>query len=204
MGLGRALAVAAAVGCGGDGNPSGGDGSFETVTLGGLKWMVKNLDVQTADSWCYGEGGEADVDGELKTLSSSEIQANCAKYGRLYTWEAAKRACQSVGKRLPTREEWAALVTAAGGSSAGKKLKSTSGWNSNGNGTNDYGFSALPGGRRESGGFFFEVGNLGYWWTATENGSIGAYFRNMHYDYDNVGEGNDFRSYGFSVRCLHD
>jgi hypothetical protein len=127
------------IGCGGDGNPSGGDnnsnnggsnnngggGSSETVTLGGLKWMTKNLNVETADSWCYENSPDS-----------------CAKYGRLYTWEAAKRACQLVGMRPPTREEWEALVTAVGGDIAGKKLKARSGWNSNGNGTDDYGFSA--------------------------------------------------------------
>jgi len=66
---------------------SGGDGSF--VEIGGLKWMKKNLNVETDDSWCYRNSPDS-----------------CVKYGRLYTWEAAKTACQSVGMRLPTREEW--------------------------------------------------------------------------------------------------
>jgi uncharacterized protein (TIGR02145 family) len=167
--------------------------------------MTKNLDVQTADSWCYGEGSQVydDNTGDWVMLTSSQIQANCAKYGRLYTWEAAKSACQSIGKRLPTNQEWEALVTAAGGSStAGKKLKSMSGWNNNGNGTNDFGFSALPGGGRSSGGGFDNVGNYGGWWTATESGSYGAYYRVMGYDYDGVYYNNFNKSLGFSVRCV--
>jgi uncharacterized protein (TIGR02145 family) len=178
--------VLAAAGHGSGGK--GGGGSSETVTLGGKKWMTKNLNVPASDSWCYGN-------------SSS----NCDKYGRLYTWSAAKAACQSVGMRLPTRAEWDALVTAAGGSStAGSKLKSKSGWYSGGNGTDQYGFSALPGGYRNSGGSFNDAGNYGNWWTATENDGSLAYSRHMNYNNDHVNENLNYKSYGFSVRCLED
>jgi len=165
---------------------SGGGDDF--VVLGGLKWMKTNLNVETADSWCY----ENSLD-------------SCAKYGRLYTWEAAKAACQSVGMRLPTRAEWAALVTAAGGSStAGSKLKSTSGWNSCSgiSSTDQYGFSALPGGSRSSDGGFDDAGGDGGWWAATETSGGYAYYRNMHYGYDGVGEVSSDKSYGFSARCV--
>jgi len=204
-------------GCGGDDNPNNNGGGTDTtggnnngggsVPIG--KWMKENLNEKTADSWCYGEGGQVYVDGEYRTLSSSEIQANCAKYGRLYTWEAAKRACQSVGMRLPTREEWGALVTAAGGvGTAGKKLKSKSGWNDydgkSGNGTDDYGFSALPGGYRESDGSFHGAGGNGFWWAATESGGSYAYGRFMNYDDDLAFEYNYEKSGGYSVRCVSD
>jgi len=218
--LGRTLVLAGVVavsavcwvGCGGDDNPSGGDnnggntnnsgnnnngggGSSETVSLGGLKWMKKNLNVQAADSWCYGNA-----------------DSNCVKYGRLYTWEAAKSACQSVGMRLPSREEWGALAKAAGGTgdygvggTAGKALKSTSGWNHNGNGIDKYGFSALPGGSRTSDGSFYGAGRYGGWWTATGNGGSYAYYRDMYYYDDYVAEyGYDDKSYGYSVRCVKD
>jgi uncharacterized protein (TIGR02145 family) len=188
------------IGCGGDDNPSGGDnynggsnnnggGGSDYVTLGGLMWMTKNLNVETADSWCYGDS-----------------PANCAKYGRLYTWESAKAACQLIGKRLPTRDEWTALVTAAGGeSTAGSKLKSTSGWNNNGNGTDNYGFSALPGGRQfpHQGGFNW-AGTYGYWWTATEGSDGGAYQRNMDFSSDYVGDAETGKNYGHSVRCVQE
>ena len=193
-----ALAVAGILGCGGGNgdwidpgvNPTPGGGSLETVPLGGLKWMKKNLNVPTEDSWCY--------DG---------ITANCNKYGRLYTWEAAKRACQSVGKRLPTNAEWDALVTAAGGAStAGNKLKARSGWYNNGNGTDQYGFSALPGGCRVSDGSFYDAGYYGYWWAAAENDGSVAYLRNMYYLNDYVDEYyyNYVKSGGYSVRCVKD
>jgi uncharacterized protein (TIGR02145 family) len=194
--LGWALAVAAAVlglmavGCVDDDNPPNvGD----YVTLGGKTWMTKNLNVETEDSWCYDDN-----------------PANCAKYGRLYTWGAAKAACQSIGKRLPTSAEWDALVTATGdSSSAGKKLKSKRGWYKsglfiNGNGTDDFGFSALPGGYRYYDGDFYEAGDDGYWWTATVEEKYGytAYYRNMSEAFVYVYKSESFPSLGYSVRCV--
>jgi len=192
---------------------TGGGGSYEFVTIGGKKWMTKNLNIETSESWCYGHGGEVYdyVTASFKTLPAEDIQANCAKYGRLYTWSAAKTACP-IGWRLPSREEWDDLVTAAGGySTAGKKLKSTSGWNYNGaqrdNGTDDFGFSALPGGYRNSDGNFITDGYHGYWWTAAEYNSEYAYFMSMEYGSDIMSAGGDGdhiykRSGGFSVRCV--
>jgi len=188
----------------------------ETVLLGGLKWMTKNLNVETANSWCYGQGSGVFVDGESKTLTPSEIQANCNMYGRLYTWEAAKSACQSIGMRLPTKDEWSTLVTAAGGEeTAGNKLKATNGWNDDGNGTNETRFSALPGGRRENigagiydGYYFYSAGYYGYWWTATEKeiDSMNdyAYYRGIDFNIDYVAEFYNVKDIGYSVRCVQD
>jgi uncharacterized protein (TIGR02145 family) len=183
--------------------------TYKTVTIGGKKWMTENLNYQVDSSWCHGNNS-----------------ANCDKYGRLYQWSAAmdisasynsslwggsdvKRqgVCPS-GWHLPSSAEWTALVTAVGYPS-GTKLKSTSGWNdyngASGNGTDEYGFSALPGGTRYSGGGFFDVGLYGYWWTATEDSADFAYCRNMYYDSGNVGcDIFNYKSYGRSVRCVGD
>jgi len=183
---------------------SGGGGTYESVTIGGKKWMKKNLNIETDDSWCY--------------LNSAD---SCAKYGRLYTWSAAKAACQSIGRRLPTRKEWDDLSDLAGtgqkvvdniiGSDtvyywpgAGTKLKSTTGWNNNGNGTDDFGFSALPGGYRNDfpAGSFINAGIDGNWWTATEYGSGYAYIRGMYYGTDHVYGVSVDKSNGQSVRCV--
>ncbi|GBU21178.1 hypothetical protein R80B4_01067 [Fibrobacteres bacterium R8-0-B4] len=169
--------------------------------------MAENLNIATAESWCNGEGGQVRIGGNChatnengeaiecesyRTLSSSEIQANCSKYGRLYTWAAAKTACPN-GWRLPTRDDWDRLAESVGGirssdygayhdwSVAGKKLKSTSGWDDDyhgqsGNGTNEFGFSALPGGSRYSDGVFGNVGEYGNWWTVIRpNAHAGRY-----------------------------
>jgi len=165
----------------------------EALALAGHegKWMKENLNVETADSWCYNNSPDS-----------------CAKYGRLYTWEAAKRACQSVGKRLPTNADWDALVKTVGGADiAGKKLKSKSGWDRTssydyGNGTDNFGFSALPGGDRYSNGGFHDAGNSGFWWTATESGYGNyAYYRVMRVG-DYLGEDDTDKNDAFSVRCI--
>jgi len=164
--------------------------TYKTVKIGNQTWMAENLDYKEDNSWCY-----------------DNKEDNCVKYGRLYSWNAARGACPP-GWHLPSRQEWGYLEGMAGGNNAGKKLKSKSWWNykdngNSGNGTDEYGFSALPGGdRRPSDNTFNAVGYYGYWWTDTENNSGNAYYRVMTYDYDNVGEDNDSESYGFSVRCV--
>jgi len=165
---------------------------YKTVKIGKQTWMAENLNKDMANSWCYKDSADS-----------------CVKYGKLYNWSAATTACPS-GWHLPSSKEWDKLMTAVGGSStAGKKLKSTFGWNDyygeSGNGTDVYGFSALPGGGRYSSGFFGTAGGNGYWWTATDNGGGDAYRRNMYYYGDYVYEGNDNdKGYGCSVRCVKD
>jgi len=172
--------------------------TYKTVKIGKQTWMAENMSKKTANSWCLGEGGNINMWGDEK-LTPSEVQANCNKYGRLYKWDAAKTVCPS-GWRLPDSADWARLFTAVGGEmfggatwqDAGTKLKAKSGWddyfdwNSNsyksGNGTDDYGFSALPGGGRAfSDQYSFETATyeqlyrypytpdgVGLWWTATQ------------------------------------
>ncbi|MDR2693875.1 MAG: fibrobacter succinogenes major paralogous domain-containing protein [Chitinispirillales bacterium] len=174
---------------------------YRAVTIGGKTWMAEDLNYKTGNSWCY-----------------NDSDSYCKKYGRLYDWETAKTACLA-GWHLPTVQEWDNLSEAVGGvrksvkigsedvfywDGAGKKLKSTSGWYDNGNGTDNYGFTALPGGGRSSGGRFLNAGNNGHWWTATENGSGNAYLRDMRYNSDNVYEYYFVAGIGFSVRCVRD
>ena len=156
-----------------------------TVTIGGSTWMAENLNRATANSKCY------DNDA-----------SNCAKYGRLYTWAAAKSACPA-GWHLPSDAEWTELTDAVGGAlTAGTKLKATSGWNDDGNGTDQYGFSALPGGYGSSGGNFYDAGYRGYWWSATEVGAYYARVRLMLYNYEGVSGDINNLTYLFSVRCV--
>jgi uncharacterized protein (TIGR02145 family) len=87
---------------------------------------------------------------------------------------------------------------------AGTKLKATSGWYSNGNGTDEFGFSALPGGRGRSGGSFGFVGRYGDWWSANEGSSSDAYYRLMYYNLDYAYWGSYDKSGLRSVRCVQD
>lgn len=148
--------------------------------------MAQNLNYEMESSFCGDDG--------------------CVRYGRYYKWDAATVSCPS-GWHLPTKAEFETLFTAVGGSStAGKMLKSTSGWNSDGNGTDNYSFSALPAGDRyDNEGYDFE-GSSAYIWSSTEYGSYGAYCMGLDYDYDDayLGYGRKYYYCGFSVRCVKD
>jgi uncharacterized protein (TIGR02145 family) len=177
----------------GGGNSSGsnsGGGSCDMSGYGkvpmpdGNTWMAENLNCDVAGSVCY--GGDP---------------ANCAKYGRLYTWAAAKTVCPSPW-RLPSDAEWEALVTAVGGEeTAGTKLKAASPlWD----GTDEFGFSALPGGAGSSDGSFGGVGSYGRWWSASESDASYAYDRYMGYSYAYVRRDDIEKTYFISVRCVQD
>jgi len=175
--------------------------TYRTVEIGTKTWMAENLNYNASGSKCY-----------------SNNEANCDKYGRLYNWTTAmansassstnpsgvKGICPT-GWHLPSDAEWTELTTAVGGSfTGGTKLKSTSGWNNNGNGTDIYGFSALPGGYGDSSGDFYYAGYVGIWWSASEPSSNNAYYRRMDYDYADVGRYSSDKTYLLSVRCVQD
>jgi len=135
--------------------------TYKTVKIGRQTWMAENLNYQIdSDSWCY-----------------NDSNYYCDKYGKLYNWEAAMMACPN-GYHLPTRQEWDELVDYVGGDNvASKMLKKRNGWNKNSNGTDVYGFGALPGGKRYNKSMepiwcdddceysvFYDVGNYGGWW----------------------------------------
>jgi uncharacterized protein (TIGR02145 family) len=183
---------------------------YKTVIIGTQTWMAENLNYNAEGSKCFGEGGKVamDVDDKgnitaTKTLSDKEIRQLCENYGRLYDWTTAKKACPS-GWHLPSKNEWDVLEKIVGEKVAGKKLKAKSDWNENGNGTDEYGFRALPGGHGSSDGFFHDVSWGGFWWSTSEYGSSSAYYRDMGYDYDGVYLYDSIKSDLFSVRCLQD
>jgi uncharacterized protein (TIGR02145 family) len=178
------------------GSVSHGGKTYKTVVIGTQTWMAENLnyDPGTGNSACY-----------------DDQASKCATYGRLYDWETAIEVFPS-GWHLPSDDEWTVLTDYVGGSSgAGTKLKSTSGWKSilgtSGNGTDNYGFSALPGSFGSSDGSFSGVGSVGdtgSWWSASENEYGGADSRSMSYMSSNVGWNFINKSSLYSVRCVQD
>ena len=197
----------------GDGGGPSGGGSFtdprdsktyRTVVIGTQTWMAQNLNFAAEGSKCY-----------------DNSESNCETYGRLYNWATAMANSASSSAdpsgiqgvcppdwHLPSDAEWTALtnyVESEGGCSdcAGTRLKAKSGW-SNDNGTDNHGFSALPGGGGNSDGSFYDVGSYGSWWTSSEYSSDIAYSRFMSYFNDHVHRYNNFKTSLLSVRCLQD
>jgi uncharacterized protein (TIGR02145 family) len=178
---------------------------YKKVTVGSQTWMAENLNYETEDSECY----MAEED-------------NCEKYGRLYMWETALKACPA-GWHLPLIDEWKTLTDYVG-YDPGAKLKSIRGWKNEKykvKGTDDYGFAALPGGELsaklgsngEITSYFHSVGEEGYWWSATEwedNASYAKYWnlRNQQaYPIDDIPEYGGMILGGYkislySVRCV--
>jgi uncharacterized protein (TIGR02145 family) len=178
--------------------------------------MAENLNYAVAGSKC----------GNGSSLSDANT-TTCDTYGRLYNWATAMvldASCNSSscayqvgsnhrgicpeGWHIPSNDDWNKLVNYIESSNscsdcAASYLKATSGWNEGGNGTVNYGFSALPGGFGSSGSFG-GVGDYGYWWSASESSSDHTYRRRMNYGdeyviWDSVDKGRMF-----SVRCLQD
>lgn len=201
------------------------DQTYKTITIGTQTWMAENLnyaytgvsykvDGNTSDSisWCY-----------------DNDPANCAKYGRLYTWAAAMDSvgtwsansqgcgCSSVctpnypvrgicpeGWHLPDEEEFMTLLTAVGGVlTAGIKLKSTSGWNNDGDGTDAFGFSALPAGDRYGDGGYGFAGDRVFYWSSIRSSNLADYMY-LRGDYDRASMYANIENFALSVRCIKD
>ena len=190
-------------------------------------WMAQNLNyryvgvkysrgVYTSDStsWCYGEE-----------------TSNCDKYGRLYTWSAVMdstaqfsvnagtkcgygkvctpnsphRGICPEGWHVPTNEEYSSLYKYIGGSNtAGSLLKSTSGWEDDGNGTDKYGFSVLPAGERDYSGFFSNEGRFALLWTTSDVASYYAWSQRFSFEKVNSYQSYLDEYYGHSLRCVKD
>ena len=163
---------------------------YRIVKIDRQVWFAENLNYAAKGSKCYEDSAEY-----------------CAKYGRLYDWVTAKKACPAA-YHLPSDDEWTALVNYAGRvKNAGTKLKSSTGWESDKGvpaGTNEYGFSALPGGYGNSVGYFINAGNYGLWWSATGGDASLARYRAILYDNESVGWGDDDKTRLLSVRCVQD
>jgi uncharacterized protein (TIGR02145 family) len=128
----------------------------------GREWMTANLNVNASPSYCY-------VDAE----------ANCGRYGRLYTWESAQRVCQSLGDgwRLPTDAEWRKMAKSYGGVSDASADKGKAAFTALMNGGTS-GFNAVLGGNRAD-GQYARLEAHGFYWTASDNDPRSAPFYNF-------------------------
>ena len=153
----------------------------------GKRWTIENLNVDIAPSYCY---DDADL--------------NCVRYGRLYAWESARRACQSLGKgwRLPTDGEWRQLAKHHGGVSEDSIDKGKAAYTALRIG-GPPGFNAQLGGGRSDVGQYVRLEAHGFYWTASDSDPGTAWY----YNFGNGGralhrqrEGG--KSWAFSVRCV--
>ena len=205
----------------------GRDGqTYKIVKIGKQIWMAENLN--------YAYTGVPFESGEITFDSTSwcydNDPANCAKYGRLYTWSAAMdsvgrwstngkgcgdetmcsptypvRGVCPEGWHLPTRIEWNKLFSLDGyTSTAAERLKSASGWADNGNGSDIYSFAVLPAGTRIPIEGYVGEGFCTTFWTSDSDDDYYADVKAMNYNSKGVSEYGFHKNSGFSVRCVKD
>jgi len=173
-----------------------GGQTYKTVVIGPQTWMAQNLNYAVDGSRCY-----------------KNEEKHCTIYGRLYNWnQATSNICPS-GWHLPSDVEWGTLMKYIDSGCeiegdcpiAGKLLKATREWDNNGNGTDAYGFAALPSGNSYGNNNFGLLGKEATWWTSTQHNTAGAYRRRIDYDKDGTFRNTYNKSENFySVRCLKD
>ena len=169
---------------------------YRTVTIGKQTWMAENLRFKTENSFCY-----------------ENKESNCKKYGRLYTWADAMGKTESecgmgvfcklhdlpkgicpTGWHTPHWFEFEELFTALGGNDSTAMLNIPI------DSTDSTGFSALPGGRYDSG--FNGEGSKAYFWSSTENYLEDAYYIEWTKRNNSAVLKHNKKSYANSVRCV--
>ncbi|MDR2595321.1 MAG: hypothetical protein LBC87_11185 [Fibromonadaceae bacterium] len=183
-----------------------GGQTYKTVKINNQTWMAENLNYDVLGSICY----DYNID-------------KCNEYGKLYDWATAMnidskynnqlwngsdenhRGICPNGWHIPSNDDWDELIDFAGGYEiAGTKLKARDGWNSYSGvpfGTDDHGFSALPGGECSDGYF---GGNGGNWWSSSEISSLSASFWGMYNHSESVFGLGFYKDFMYSVRCVKD
>ncbi|HNP20814.1 MAG TPA: fibrobacter succinogenes major paralogous domain-containing protein [Panacibacter sp.] len=183
------------------------------IKIGKQRWMAKNLSVAryrngdkipqvknpaawaglTTGAWCW----------------YNNDPANDSSYGRLYNYYAVadSRGLAPTGWHIPSDSEWTTLSTFLGGDAvAGGKMKEagTAHWlDPNTGATNSSGFTALPGGLRQGGGFYI-LGSWGSWWSSTPGDNNMIWGRFIFGSDVVLGRGLTDKTYGYSVRCVKD
>ncbi len=199
------------------------DNNTYKISIIGLRvWMVENLKTTK-----YRDGNPITMVTDATQWANLTSDAYCwydndpatykNNYGALYNWYTVNtgKLCP-FGWHVPTDDEWMELEMFIGmtreiaeltywrGTNEGNKLKSTSGWYMNGNGTNDVGFNVLPAGMRYNNGEFRYIGNWTDFWSSTEISRTLAWSRAFGYSNANIGRYDDAKQFGFCIRCIRD
>ncbi len=189
---------------------------YNTVQIGTQCWMKENLkarnyrngttipNISTNITWLQLVTG-------ARCWYNNDSATYAATYGALYNWYAVDNPnglCPT-GWHVPTDAEWTILTDFLGGLSvAGGSLKETgtTHWHGYNTGaTNSSGFTALPGGDRNShNGWFSQVGGVGSWWSSSVYSSASARSLSLSCNTSIVNMSSYNNNYGFSVRCVRD
>ncbi len=150
---------------------------YKTIKIGNQWWMAENLNYYTSEgSWCY-----------------NNDSINCVKYGRLYTWETAKKVCPR-GWHVPSKEEFQILIDEIenGIHNAYEQLLL--------NGTS--GFDAVLGGCFTESNTYYDINVNGYYWTSSKDYLDHIWYLNLYSENNNAFFYFKKEMNALSVRCL--
>jgi len=212
---------------------------YLSVQIGDQCWMAENLNIG------YLIPGNQDMtdNGVIEKYCYAYDNSACDEKGGLYQWDEMMQYKTIQGEQgicpdgwyIPSDEDWKILegtvdsqypvgdpvwdIEGWRGFDVGLNLKFISDWFSFGNGTNDFGFSALPGGYRMNDGNYSGYSTSAYFWSSTEKGNDYAWSRALFYSNNDVNRNDyediffysndnknpqDYNGLGFSVRCIRD
>ena len=167
------------------------DRIYKLVKIGEQVWMAENLNYATGRCVNLLSGSGSFVDDNTPA---------CDVYGRLYSWDTAMDGACPQGWHLPSDGEWTELIDFAE-ATPGTKLKAKSSlWFTN-DGTDEFGFAALPGGGGD-GDSFSNVGTHSLWWSATQSYATAALYYYILSGDSDVKESQYGKSTLFSIRCV--
>lgn len=203
------------------GNQNANSPTIPEVQIGNQVWTSRNLDVATfrnGDSIPQVRSNEewerAGKEKKPAWCYYANDKNNGEKYGRMYNWYAVNdpRGLCPKGWHIPTSDEWIKLENFIGIPVVGLQIKNNTGWNSNGNGNNKSGFSAMPGGYRSRDGNFTGIGEFTYLSGITQDKlpdakEIDNYFiwgRGLHFENNTMMRCGLDKEFGLYVRCIKD
>lgn len=189
--------------------------TYKWVRIGNQIWMAENLAYLPSVNSQY-DGSTTDPRYYVYDFSGTNIDAAKShveffKYGVLYNWAAATKSCPK-GWHIPTLDEWEQLAltiqkqhtecskTGDNWKNVGKYLKTTTGW-SVGDGTDEYGFSAIPGGWRNTHYCDFE-GNSGYWWSSSQTSDSRIVNKALSWAGYYLTQDSLTKDFGLGIRCI--
>lgn len=210
------------------GTVTGNDGTvYQTVKIGDQWWMAENLkETMYQNGDAVPEVTDASTWAGLSTGARcvyDNNEANADTYGYLYNWYAVddSRNIAPPGWHVPSDDEWKQLEMYLGmsqseadhtgyrGTNEGSKMAGNAALWTDGNLENnaafgESGLSALPGGYRGYSSHFYNLGGNALFWSSTEYGSSGAWYRALYYFDSDVYRYHHDKAYGLSVRCVRD
>jgi uncharacterized protein (TIGR02145 family) len=203
-----------------------GGQTYKTIEMGDLQWMAENLNLEVPGSKCYNDDPRnCEKYGRLYNWAAAMgLLSSCSNFSCANSINTPHRGICPKGWHIPTSEEWGTLYSFADSISRtdslydsnniGKYLKAKEGWSNCGSLGSDetyscedsFGFSALPGGYGFDNAGFSDIGEKGFWWSASEHDEEVSYAYGSYIHHRN--ESDDWyyglKTYFFSVRCLQD